>query len=41
VFYWGAGPIWNNDKDMALLFDPNGKCIDSFAVRGEHKRGTR
>jgi micrococcal nuclease len=37
VFYWGAGPIWNNDKDTALLFDPSGKLIDSFSIVGKQK----
>jgi micrococcal nuclease len=34
-FYWGDGPIWNNDKDTASLFDPSGKLIDSFHVQGD------
>ena len=35
TFYWGAGPIWNNNGDTASLFDPDGKLIDSFQVQGE------
>jgi micrococcal nuclease len=35
LFYWGSGPIWNNDGDTASLFDRNGKLIDSFRVQGE------
>jgi len=35
LFHWGDGPIWNNDKDTASLFDPSGKLIDSFQVQGE------
>ena len=38
VFYWGAGPIWNNDGDTASLFDPAGKLIDSFRVMPVRKR---
>jgi len=34
VFYWGAGPIWNNDDDTASLFAPDGKLIDTFRVLG-------
>lgn len=32
-FHWDTGPVWNNTGDTALLFDPDGKQIDSFAVR--------
>jgi micrococcal nuclease len=35
MFYWGSGPIWNNDGDTASLFDPEGKLIDAFRVYGE------
>ena len=35
VFHWGDGPIWNNNGDTASLFDPHGKLIDSFQVRGK------
>jgi len=35
TFYWGAGPVWNNDGDTASLFDPDGKLIDSFRVHGK------
>lgn len=35
TFHWGAGPIWNNDEDVASLFDLNGKLIDTFRVGGE------
>lgn len=35
TFYWGGGPIWNNDDDTASLFDPQGKLIDSFRVGTE------
>jgi micrococcal nuclease len=31
-FYWGTGPVWNNDGDTASLFDPDGNLIDSFQV---------
>jgi hypothetical protein len=31
-FYWGTGPIWNNDRDTASLFAPDGKLIDSFQI---------
>ncbi|MBI3795690.1 MAG: lamin tail domain-containing protein [Deltaproteobacteria bacterium] len=34
-FHWGDGPIWNNDKDTASLFDPSGKLIDSFQTHGD------
>jgi len=34
-FYWGDGPIWNNNQDTAALFDPQGKLIDSFHVQRE------
>jgi micrococcal nuclease len=34
VFYWGFGPIWNNDEDTASLFAPNGQQIDTFHVFG-------
>ncbi|MGE0679913.1 MAG: lamin tail domain-containing protein [Candidatus Binatia bacterium] len=34
VFYWGSGPIWNNDGDIASLFDPSGDLIDTFRVLG-------
>jgi micrococcal nuclease len=35
TFYWGSGPVWNNDGDTASLFDANDKLIDSFRVQGE------
>ncbi len=41
VFYWGTGPIWNNDKDTALLFDPRGKLIDAFSIVGKQKARNR
>jgi micrococcal nuclease len=34
VFYWGSGPIWNNDGDTASLFDPGGELLDTFRVLG-------
>ncbi|MGH7961137.1 MAG: thermonuclease family protein [Candidatus Binatia bacterium] len=37
TFYWGAGPVWNNDKDMASLFHPDGRLIDAFQVRGRER----
>jgi micrococcal nuclease len=38
VFYWGFGPIWNNDGDTASLFTPNGKLIDVFPVQGKRRK---
>jgi len=38
ILYWGAGPIWNNDGDVASLFDPEGKLIDSFQVLPMRRR---
>ena len=35
TFYWGAGPIWNNTRDTASLFNPSGKLIDSFQIQRE------
>lgn len=35
VFYWGSGPIWNNDGDSASLFDPRGELVDTFRVLGD------
>lgn len=35
TFHWGAGPIWNNDEDVASLFAPDGKSIDTFRVGRE------
>lgn len=35
TFYWGSGPIWNNDSDTASLFNPDGGLIDSFQVQGK------
>lgn len=34
VFYWGAGPIWNNAGDTASLFTSGGELIDTFRVLG-------
>jgi micrococcal nuclease len=34
VFYWGSGPIWNNDGDTASLFASNGELLDTFRVLG-------
>ena len=34
VFYWGSGPIWNNDRDMASLFAPSGELLDTFRILG-------
>jgi micrococcal nuclease len=34
VFYWGSGPIWNNDGDTASLFASSGELIDTFRVLG-------
>ncbi len=34
-FHWGGGPIWNNDEDVATLFAPDGKLIDTFRVGGK------
>jgi len=28
--YWGNGAIWNNDGDIAYLYDSNGNLIDSY-----------
>ncbi len=29
--YWGSGrPIWNNDGDIATLYDANGNLIDAL-----------
>lgn len=38
-FYWGAGPVWNNDGDIATLFDPSGKQVDVFRVMGRERAG--
>jgi micrococcal nuclease len=39
IFHWdSATPIWNNDGDVAFLFDPAGKRIDSFRVLGTTRR---
>lgn len=38
VFYWGSGPIWNNDGDLASLFDPNGALVDTFRVLGPGRK---
>lgn len=36
IFHWGSSrPIWNNDRDTALLFHPDGRSIDSFQVHRE------
>jgi micrococcal nuclease len=32
IFYWGLGPIWNNDEDTASLFDPEEKLIDTVHI---------
>jgi len=31
TFYWGSGPVWNNDGDTASLFDPDGKLIRHYS----------
>ena len=38
VFYWGSGPIWNNDGDSASLFTPSGQRIDTFRVFGAMRK---
>lgn len=38
VFYWGSGPIWNNDGDIASLFASSGKLIDTFRVLGRIRK---
>ena len=38
VFYWGAGPIWNNNGDTASVFDPAGKRVDVFRILPAKKR---
>lgn len=38
-FYWDAGPVWNNDGDIATLFDPSGKQVDTLRVIGRERVG--